>query len=125
MGKKLQNPPTIFHVNWFRVGPDGKFLWPGFGQNLRVLLWAIDRIKGRGAAVETPIGLVPTPDALRLDGLDLSASHVEELLRVDREEWAAEVPQIRAFFHRFGERLPPELDRSLGELSHRLEPAMV
>jgi phosphoenolpyruvate carboxykinase (GTP) len=125
MGKKLQNPPTIFHVNWFRVGPDGKFLWPGFGQNLRVLLWAIDRIKGRGAAVETPIGLVPTPDALRLDGLDLSASHVEELLRVDREEWAAEVPEIQAFFHRFGERLPPELDRSLGELSHRLEPAMV
>jgi phosphoenolpyruvate carboxykinase (GTP) len=125
MGKKLQNPPTIFHVNWFRVGPDGKFLWPGFGQNLRVLLWAIDRIKGRGAAVETPIGLVPTADALRLDGLDLSASHVEEILRVDREEWAAEVPEIQAFFHRFGERLPPELDRSLGELSHRLEPAMV
>ena len=120
MGTRLSKPPAIFHVNWFRTGADGKFVWPGFGQNLRVLLWMIDRVKGKGDAVETPVGLVPAPGALNLDGLDLTPSQVDALLRVDREEWAAEVPEIRAFFEKFGDRLPKQLSESLDGLAHRL-----
>jgi phosphoenolpyruvate carboxykinase (GTP) len=120
MGRALASPPAVFHVNWFRTGADGRFLWPGFGQNLRVLLWMIERVKGRGRAVETPIGAVPAPGALNLDGLDLTRDEAEGLMRVDRDEWAAEVPEIRAFFDRFGSRLPAELDRSLDALSRQL-----
>ena len=120
VGEGLSRPPAIFHVNWFRTGHDGRFLWPGFGQNLRVLLWMIDRVKGRGRATETAVGLVPTPDALNLEGLDLSMADVDELLRVDRDQWAAEVPEIRAFFDRFGDRLPGSLNRSLDALSQQL-----
>ncbi|HEY7510888.1 MAG TPA: phosphoenolpyruvate carboxykinase (GTP) [Vicinamibacteria bacterium] len=120
MGRVLSRPPAIFHVNWFRTGADGRYLWPGFGENLRVLLWMIDRVKGRGGAVETPIGLVPAPGALMLDGLSVSRSDVDALLRVDRDEWAAEVPEIRAFFERFGARLPEELGRALDALGHEL-----
>jgi phosphoenolpyruvate carboxykinase (GTP) len=125
VGEGLKRPPAIFHVNWFRTGPDGRFVWPGFGQNLRVLLWMIDRAKGRGAAEETPIGLVPTPSALNWDGLDLSRAQRESLLRVDRAEWVAEVAEIRAFFDRFSDRLPPELERSLAALNEQLTTAAV
>jgi phosphoenolpyruvate carboxykinase (GTP) len=120
MGRRLPKPPAIFHVNWFRTGADGRFLWPGFGQNLRVLLWMIDRVQGRGGALETPIGLVPGPSDLNLDGLDLPRGAVDELLRIDKEEWSAEVPEIRAFFDRFGDRLPPELNRTLDTLAQKL-----
>jgi phosphoenolpyruvate carboxykinase (GTP) len=125
VGQKLSHPPAIFHVNWFRTGHDGRFLWPGFGQNLRVLLWMIDRVKGRGRATETAVGLVPTPDALNLDGLSLTKAEIDELLRVDRDEWAAEVPEIRAFFDRFGDRLPGSLNRSLDVLSQQVTTAAV
>jgi phosphoenolpyruvate carboxykinase (GTP) len=120
MGKSVAKPPAIFHVNWFRQGPEGQFLWPGFGQNLRVLLWMIDRIKGKAAAVETPVGLVPAPDSLNLEGLDLAKSTLDTLLRVDRAEWADEVPEIRGFFDRFGDRLPPEMSSALDGLARRL-----
>jgi phosphoenolpyruvate carboxykinase (GTP) len=120
MGRAVAKPPAIFHVNWFRTGADGKFLWPGFGQNLRVLLWMIDRIGGKGKATETPVGLVPTAGALNLDGLDLPKATLDALLRVDRDEWAAELPAIREFFDRFGDRLPSELDGALDALAHRL-----
>jgi phosphoenolpyruvate carboxykinase (GTP) len=120
MGQAVSKPPAIFHVNWFRQDASGRFLWPGFGQNLRVLLWMIDRIKGRAGAVETPVGLVPTRDGLNLDGLDVSASELETLLKVDKDEWAAEVPEIRAFFDRFGDRLPRDLDASLERLAKRV-----
>jgi phosphoenolpyruvate carboxykinase (GTP) len=125
MGDLLAKPPLIFHVNWFRTGPDGRFLWPGFSQNLRVLLWAIDRVKGKGKAVDTPVGFVPTPDALNLERLDLSKNALELLLKADRDEWAAEVPEIRAFFDRFGTRLPQRLGESLDQLAGRLEGAVV
>jgi phosphoenolpyruvate carboxykinase (GTP) len=125
VGAGLQNPPAIFHVNWFRTGHDGRFLWPGFGQNLRVLLWMIDRVKGKAGATETAVGMIPTPDALNLDGLPLSRADVESLLSVDRDEWAAEVPEIRAFFDRFGDRLPGSLNRSLDVLSQQLTTAAV
>ena len=83
-GGKLTPPPAVFHVNWFRTGPDGRFLWPGFGQNLRVLLWMIDRVKGKGAAEETPIGLVPGEGGIDFDGLDLTKAEQEALLRVEK-----------------------------------------
>jgi len=120
VGRALRHPPAVFHVNWFRTGDDGRFLWPGFGQNLRVLLWMIERVKGKGGALETPIGLVPTPTALDFEGLDLPPAARAALLRVDRAEWGAEVPEIRAFFDRFGSRLPRELDRALVALSDQL-----
>jgi phosphoenolpyruvate carboxykinase (GTP) len=120
MGRALARPPAIFHVNWFRQDGAGRFVWPGFGENLRVLLWMIDRVKGKGAAEETPIGLVPAESALDWEGLSVSPSERRMLLRVDRAEWAAEVPEIRAFFERFGGRLPPELAGSLRTLEQDL-----
>jgi len=120
MGQSLKSPPRIFHVNWFRQGQDGRYLWPGFGQNLRVLLWMIDRIKGKAGAASTPIGQVPRPADLNLERLQIPAADLQALLAVDREEWAAEVPEIRAFFDRFGDRLPPQLSDSLDALAQRL-----
>jgi len=120
MGGTLARPPAIFHVNWFRQDANGRFLWPGFGQNLRVLLWMIDRIKGRARAVETPIGLVPAADSLNLDGLELAGGTLEQLLRVERDEWTEEVPEIRAFFDRFGLRMPAQMSQALDALAHRL-----
>ena len=125
VGRSVAKPPAIFHVNWFRTDKAGRFVWPGFGQNLRVLLWMIDRVKGQGKATETPVGLVPTADALNLDGLGLSRADVETLLSVDRDEWAAEVPEIRQFFERFGDRLPESLGQSLDALAHQLTAARV
>jgi phosphoenolpyruvate carboxykinase (GTP) len=125
VGRALSRPPRIFHVNWFRTGHDGRFLWPGFGENLRVLMWMIERVKGTAAGAETPIGVVPAEGALNVDGLGLGRADVEGLLRVDRDEWAAEVPEIRAFFDRLGDRLPSELDRALETLSLQVNTARV
>jgi phosphoenolpyruvate carboxykinase (GTP) len=120
MGESLAKPPAIFHVNWFRQDAAGHFVWPGFGQNLRVLQWMVERIDGRGRAQETPIGFVPTADALNFDGLGLSKATIDTLLTVHREEWADEVPEIRSFFDRFGARLPGEMTASLDGLAQRL-----
>jgi phosphoenolpyruvate carboxykinase (GTP) len=125
MGRTLTRPPAIFHVNWFRTDASGRFLWPGFGQNLRVLLWMVDRVRGRAAAQETPVGLVPSSGDLPLDGLALGRAELEQLLRVDREEWAAEVPEIRAFFDRFGSKVPASLNRSLDALASQVTAATV
>ncbi|HVO12466.1 MAG TPA: phosphoenolpyruvate carboxykinase (GTP) [Vicinamibacteria bacterium] len=120
LGRSLARPPAIFQVNWFRTDADGRFVWPGFGENLRVLLWMVDRVNGRGSATETPIGLVPTRSSLNWDGLSLGPAQQQALLQVDRSEWAAEVPQIRAFFERFGSHLPTELAHSLDSLEQDL-----
>jgi phosphoenolpyruvate carboxykinase (GTP) len=112
--------PKIFYVNWFRRGEDGRFLWPGFGENSRVLKWVIERLEGTAAAVETPIGLVPTADALDLDGLDLSAEDVDAVLRVDADEWRAEIPQVVEWFEKFGDKLPGVLWAELDALKARL-----
>jgi phosphoenolpyruvate carboxykinase (GTP) len=121
----VKRPPAIFHVNWFRTDARGRFVWPGFGENLRVLLWMIERVKGSASAQETPIGLVPTEGALNWDGLDLAAAERQLLLSVDRAEWAAEVPDMRAFFDRFGGRLPSELAAGLQALEQDLSKVAV
>jgi phosphoenolpyruvate carboxykinase (GTP) len=116
--------PKIFYVNWFRKDPAGRFLWPGFGENSRVLAWVFARCAGHGAAEETPIGLMPPvgPEGLDTRGVDVSAEDMAELLRVDSGEWQAMLPQIRAHFAKF-ERLPPELHAQLDALEQRLEGA--
>jgi phosphoenolpyruvate carboxykinase (GTP) len=121
MGTQSDEAPSIFHVNWFRTGPDGAFLWPGFGENLRVLRWILDRCRGEADAVRTPIGYLPTPESLDLDGLDLPRPALDAALRVDRDEWAAELRDMETFFRRFGDRLPPELWDEHRRLGFRLQ----
>ena len=113
--------PKVFYVNWFRRGDDGRFLWPGFGENSRVLAWIAQRLDGVGAAVETPIGRVPTPGALDLTGLDIPAEDVAAALAVDRDEWRAELPHVTEWFARFGDKLPAVLWAELDALRARLE----
>ncbi len=120
MGKKIPKPPKIFHVNWFRKGADGKFLWPGFGENVRVLKWILERVEGRGGAEETPIGFVPSRNALTLDGMNLSPQTVDELLRVDPQDWEQELVDSKEFLQKFGSRLPREIREEHDKLSGRL-----
>ena len=112
--------PSVFYVNWFRRGEDGHFLWPGFGENSRVLKWVCERLDGATGAVESPIGFHPTPDALDVSGLDLSPADVAAALAVDVEEWKAEIPQVVAWFETFGEKLPGVLWAELDALKARL-----
>jgi len=107
-------------VNWFRKDASGHFLWPGFGENSRVLAWIVQRTAGVADATATPIGNVPSPQALDTDELGLSESDVAELLKVDGEEWRREAPLIREFYERFADRLPVELGEQLDALEHRL-----
>jgi phosphoenolpyruvate carboxykinase (GTP) len=112
--------PRIFYVNWFRRDEEGDFLWPGFGENSRVLKWVVERIDGQAEAVETPIGHVPTTGALDTDGLDMSEQQLEQVLAVDVEEWKAEIPQITEWFEKFGDTLPAVLWTELDGLKARL-----
>ncbi|MGY1811476.1 phosphoenolpyruvate carboxykinase (GTP) [Blastococcus sp. SYSU D00820] len=112
--------PRIFYVNWFRRDEDGGFLWPGFGENSRVLKWVVERLEGTAAAVETPVGHVPTPDSLDVSGLDLAPEQVAAALAVDVDEWRAEIPQITEWFQKFGDKLPSTLWDELAILEHRL-----
>jgi phosphoenolpyruvate carboxykinase (GTP) len=121
MGTRIPHPPKIFHVNWFRRGVDGKFLWPGYGENVRVLKWILERIEGSAAATETPIGFVPAPNALTLDGLNVSRATMDELLSVDASQWSKEHADVGNFFQQFGSRLPAEIRDEHGRLSERLQ----
>ena len=112
--------PKIFYVNWFRKSDDGRWLWPGYGENSRVLEWVFDRVAGRGEAIETPIGFVPTADALNVQGIDVTAEDMSELLKVDLDEWRAEVPTIRDHFAQFEDHLPEKLSRLVDDLQTRL-----
>ena len=112
--------PRIFYVNWFRRDQDGKFLWPGFGENSRVLKWALERMDGNAAAIETPIGHVPTVDSLDLEGLKMTRAQIEEALRVDNQEWQAEIPLIEEWFDKIGEKMPTVLWTELDGLKSRL-----
>ena len=112
--------PKIFYVNWFRKSPEGKFLWPGFAENSRVLKWIFERCNGTAEAVDTPIGKVPAEGALDTDGLDVGEADLKELLRVDTEGWKAEIPSIKEHYETFGDKLPGGLKEELGELEKRL-----
>jgi phosphoenolpyruvate carboxykinase (GTP) len=116
-GDKL---PRLFYVNWFRKDADGKFLWPGYGENSRVLAWVFERCAGRADAVETAIGRLPAADALPVDGLDLAPGAIDELLSVSDDDWRAELPLIEAHYSQFGDRLPAELRAELDALAKRL-----
>lgn len=124
MGAKIPKPPKIFHVNWFRKGADGKFLWPGFGDNVRVLKWILERVEGRGGAEETPIGYVPARGALTLDGMNISQQAMDELLRVNPENWDQEMDDIAQFFTKFGDRLPTAIREEHRNLTRRFQGAV-
>jgi len=115
--------PRIYYVNWFRKGDGGDFLWPGFGDNSRVLAWIFGRCEGTAKALETPIGHVPAEGELDLTGLDIAPEDLAELMRVDVEGWLDEVPGIAAYYARFGDRVPAALERELDALRQRLEAA--
>jgi phosphoenolpyruvate carboxykinase (GTP) len=116
--------PKLFNVNWFRKDLEsGEYLWPGFGDNSRVLKWVFERCNGEGGCVETPIGLLPSEDALDLSGVDIAPEALREVLRVDLDEWRKEVPLIREFFDEFGNKLPGELRDALDGLEGRIEAA--
>jgi len=120
VGAKLKNPPKIFHVNWFRQGSDGKFLWPGFGDNLRVLSWMLERVAGRAGAKETAIGNLPRPADLNLAGLDIKPEVVEELLSVKQDSWRKEAADIRTYLGEFGTRTPKAMYAELDGVEQRL-----
>ena len=119
MGKKMTNPPEIFNVNWFRKDAEGNFIWPGFGDNLRALLWALDRCEGKADAVETPLGYVPTRDSLDVEGLNLTDEQLDELLTVDHETWKKELEGIKGWYAKL-EHLPKELTEALKRLEKEL-----
>jgi phosphoenolpyruvate carboxykinase (GTP) len=121
MGKKIPKPPKIFHVNWFRKGADGKFLWPGYGENVRVLKWILERVEGRGTAQETPIGYVPARNGLTLDGIKVSDQALKELLRVNPEDWDAEMDDSKQFLGKFGGRLPRQISEEHEKLARRFQ----
>jgi phosphoenolpyruvate carboxykinase (GTP) len=112
--------PRIFYVNWFRKDDDGKFLWPGFGENSRVLEWIFRRLEGKGETVETPLGLLPRQGDLDTDGLDISDEALAELLTVDTDALKAQLPQVREHLAKFGEDLPAEIKAQLDALEERL-----
>ena len=120
MGKKIPHAPKIFHVNWFRTDDEGHFIWPGFGDNMRVLLWILDRVAGKVDAKETAIGYVPNADDINIEGLDLSKDTLKELLEVDVPSWKQDIGNIKEFYDLVGERVPAELREELDALEKRL-----
>jgi phosphoenolpyruvate carboxykinase (GTP) len=121
-GEAKGNLPKIFCVNWFRKSAEGKFMWPGFGDNSRVLAWVFARCAGTGSAKETEIGFLPTVDAIDINGLEgeVSAADLEELLKVDVAGWKNELAMIKEHYAKFGDRLPQELIKQLEALEARL-----
>ncbi|TAL39377.1 MAG: phosphoenolpyruvate carboxykinase (GTP) [Spirochaetes bacterium] len=120
MGTRIPNPPRIFHVNWFRQGADGKFLWPGYGENLRVIKWIVDRCSTRAAAKETPIGYVPTTAEIDTSGLSMAPGTMEQLLSINNKEWIEDLRGHREFFQKFGDRLPAAIWEEYHALEQRL-----
>ena len=111
VGKRLKHPPKIYSVNWFRTDENGKFIWPGFGDNIRVIKWILDRVNGRVGARETPIGLVPNVADLDMSGLNIAKEKMEKLFEVDRQGWQAELQEIDQFLGQFGDHLPADIRR--------------
>ena len=121
MGKRIANPPKIFNVNWFRTDDEGNFIWPGFGENMRVLMWILDRCEGKVDAVESPIGYLPKPEDINVEGLeDVTIDTIRELLNVDRDLWKDDVAGVREFYNKIGDRVPAEFYEELDALETRL-----
>ena len=121
MGKKIANPPKIFHVNWFRTDDAGHFIWPGFGDNMRVLMWILARCAGEVEAVETPIGFVPKAEDINIEGLaDVNLDTVRDLLTVDKKSWLEDVENIKEFYAQIGGRVPAALYDELATLEANL-----
>jgi phosphoenolpyruvate carboxykinase (GTP) len=121
MGTRLAHPPKIFRVNWFRRDDEGRFLWPGYGDNARVLKWIVDRIRGKAGATETPIGYVPSPGALDTSGLDLPPARLAAALRCDRDEWIEALGELGEFYEQFGARIPAPIRTSHAEALRRFK----
>ncbi len=119
MGKQIPNPPKIFHVNWFQTDDDGKFIWPGYGENFRAVKWILDRCAGKAGAKETAIGYLPTEDDIDLSGLDFSKEELRGILQVDRQAWEADLNNQDEFFAKF-DRLPQEIRDEMERLKKRL-----
>ncbi|MBR5253097.1 MAG: phosphoenolpyruvate carboxykinase (GTP), partial [Clostridia bacterium] len=121
MGKNIPNAPKIFHVNWFRTDDNGNFIWPGFGDNMRVLLWILDRCEGKVDADLTAIGYVPKAEDINIEGLsDITIDTIRDLVSVDVESWKADIANIKEFYALIGERVPAELHEELAALEARL-----
>jgi len=121
VGKALKHPPKIFRVNWFRTNEQGKFIWPGFGENLRVLQWVLERCEGRGKAIDTPIGIAPTMDAINREGLTLSDNVMKSLLKVDPAEWVEAVAGQEDFLRSYGRRMPKAMWDEHEALGRRID----
>ncbi len=113
MSEKLDKLPAVFHVNWFRQDADDRFLWPGFGDNIRVLRWIVERCEGRDNAVESPIGLLPADDSIDVNGLDIDADNDGGADHIDKVQWQEEMESIGEYFETFGDRLPEALREEL------------
>ena len=120
MGKRMTNPPKIFNVNWFRTNDKGEFIWPGFGDNMRVLMWILDRCEGKVDAQAAPIGWLPYAKDIDTEGLAIEDSVMDDLLSVDKRLWEAEIDGIEEFYAKF-DRLPDKLRRELSKLRSRIE----
>ncbi|HTC54465.1 MAG TPA: phosphoenolpyruvate carboxykinase (GTP) [Steroidobacteraceae bacterium] len=120
VGAKLKNPPKIFHVNWFRRDEQGKFLWPGYGDNLRVLAWMLERVAGTAGAADTPIGALPRAEDLNIAGLNITTAALKELLNVDHAQWRNEVGEFRKYLAKFGSRVPAALTQNLDQVEQAL-----
>jgi phosphoenolpyruvate carboxykinase (GTP) len=124
MGKRTDiKLPLMFRTNWFRKGPDGKFVWPGYGQNMRVLKWIVERVNGKVGAVESSFGFMPRYEDLDLEGLDFSKEQFESITSISRAETISEIEEIKTFFDKFGAHLPPELESQRQEFGARAEKA--
>lgn len=119
-GRDSNTLPRIYHVNWFRKDENGQFLWPGFGENIRVLKWIFERLQGEGKGIESPIGYLPTPDALDVKGLAIAKDDLERLLRVNRTEWRKEISDLKQYFTLFGGRFPEQLKQQISNLENSL-----
>ena len=121
MGKVIPNPPKIFHVNWFRTDDEGNFIWPGFGDNMRVLLWILARCEGKVDAVETAIGYVPKPEDINVEGLNgITTETIRDLLSIDTASWKEDIKNIRDFYAQVGDHVPATMYEELDALEKRL-----
>jgi phosphoenolpyruvate carboxykinase (GTP) len=120
MGKRVKKLPAIFRVNWFRKDANGKFMWPGYGENMRVLQWIVTRANAHGAAVKSPFGLMPKREDLNWNGIQYDAAKFYELMQVERAAAKAEADEQKDYFAKFGDRLPPEMEKQRQLLIERL-----